>query len=239
MTFPIVQCEEISKMGSRMKSAVNVTLKWSGFSEYCTSWMSREDNIEFCDITLVCDKGEKLFAHQIILVNSSSVLRSILNNNKHPSPIIYMRGVKFDHLSLLINFIYKGETSVVQDDLQQFLDLAENLNIKGLHDKSNHNSYEKNYVSSLHNSSQEKEVKNIDEDLFSIVSKSAKITKKRMLEFQESTGNELEITGDELKSTGGELESLELLYPAEETIVKTHALATSKNKLIKTSKMYV
>ena len=37
--------------------------------------------------------------------------------------------------------------------------------------------------------------------------------------------NQIEITGDELKSTGGELESLELLYPAEETIVKTPALS--------------
>ena len=203
-----------------MKSAVNVSFKWSGFTEYCTSWMSREDNMDFCDVTLVCDEGEKLFAHQIILVNSSSVLRSILNSNRNPSPFIYMRGVKFDNLSSLIDFIYKGETSVVQEDLQQFLDLAENLNIKGLHDQSNPR---KNYVSSFHNSNQEKEIKNIDEDLFSIVSKSAKNSFRK--EFQESTGNELENTDDEPKSTGDEVESLELLYPAEETIVTTTAFS--------------
>ena len=151
-----------------MKSEVNVNLKWSGFSEYCTSWMSREDNIEFCDVTLVCDEDEKLIAHQIILANSSSVLRSILTNNKHPSPLIYMRGVKLNNLSSLIDFIYKGETSIVQDDLQQFLDLAENLNIKGLHDKTIDDNYETNYHPYLNNSNQDKEAKNIDEELFSI-----------------------------------------------------------------------
>ena len=206
-----------------MKSAVNVSLQWSGFSEYCTSWISSKENIEFCDVTLVCDEGEKIIAHQIILVNSSSVLRSILTNNKHPSPIIYMRGVKFNNLSSLIDFIYKGETSVVQDDLQQFLDLAKDLNIKGLHDKTLSDSYEKNYDLSLNNSYQEMEAKHINEELFSIVSKSARISRNKIMEFEELKN--AKSTGHELKSTGDELESLEILYPLEETIDKTTALS--------------
>ena len=86
---------------------VNFNIKWSGFSEYCTSWMSREDNIEFCDVTLVCDEGEKLNAHQIVLGNSSSVLKSILSNKQYPNPIVYLRGVKLTDLSSLLDFIYE------------------------------------------------------------------------------------------------------------------------------------
>ena len=155
-------------------STVQINVNWSGFSEYCTSWMwmSREKNIEFCDVTLVCDNGEKLNAHQIILVNSSSVFKSILSSNTHPNPIVYLRGIKLTDLSSLLDFIYKGETSLQQNDLQQFLDLAGNLNIRGLNDKTIFDKSEKYRGTSLSSTSFETGSEQIDQDLFTIASES-------------------------------------------------------------------
>ena len=43
-----------------------------------------------------------------------------------------MRGVTSTQLSLILNFMYYGEANVVQEDLNPFLALAEELQVRGL-----------------------------------------------------------------------------------------------------------
>ena len=82
-----------------MSSAVEVNFKWSAFSKNVSeSWMSKEENSAFSDITLVSEEGQHINAHKTILANSSSVLRSILVESKYPVPLIYFKGVKFNEL---------------------------------------------------------------------------------------------------------------------------------------------
>ena len=38
----------------------------------------------------------------------------ILKRNKHPHPMIYMRGIKSDNLVAMVDFLYFGETNVNQ-----------------------------------------------------------------------------------------------------------------------------
>ena len=119
-----------------MPSTVEVNVQWSDFSKNVSeSWMCREENSAFCDISLVSEDGQNINAHKIILANSSSVFRSILMDSKSPIPLIYLRGVKFDDLVTVLDFIYKGETNITKNQLQQFLHLAEELKIKGLNDE--------------------------------------------------------------------------------------------------------
>ena len=47
----------------------------------------------------------------------------------HSHPLIFMRGVKANILSSLIDFIYCGETSLESDDVQDFLKLITELNM--------------------------------------------------------------------------------------------------------------
>ena len=127
-----------------MPSAVEVILKWSDFSKNVSeSWMSKEENSAFCDITLVSEDGQNINAHKIILANSSSVLRSIMLESKYPVPLIYLKGVKFDELVSVLDFIYKGETTITQDLLQQFLQFAKELNLKGLNEEVELENYPK------------------------------------------------------------------------------------------------
>ena len=212
------------------ESAVNFNIEWSGFSEYCTSLMSREENIEFCDVTLVCDDGAKLNAHQIFLVTSSSVLKSILSNNKHPNPTVYLSGVQMKDMSSLLDFIYKGETSLQQDNLQNFLDLADNLRIKGLNNKTTPNNSEKYNSTSLSNTRSEKEGINIDQDLFTIVSKSDKKLAVQMIEVKEfkMTKNTSDTFGNSRETT----ENLQALYKKEEHD-KMQILDNTMSKYIK------
>jgi hypothetical protein len=56
----------------------------------------------------------------------------VLKKNKQPNPIIYMRGVKAKDLVAILDFIYHGEANIYQEDLDEYLALAEELQLKGL-----------------------------------------------------------------------------------------------------------
>ena len=52
-------------------------------------------------------------------------------------PLIYIRGVRFEDLVSILDFIYYGEVSIAQNELTAFLNLAEELQVKGLTHKKN------------------------------------------------------------------------------------------------------
>merc|ERR1711942_187661 len=97
-----------------------------------TSIKDLSEELEFTDVTLACGDGQQVQAHKVILASSSIFFRNILKNNKHAHPLIYMRGLTMKDLSSIMSFIYCGEASIFQDDLQDFLSLADDLQLKGL-----------------------------------------------------------------------------------------------------------
>ena len=92
---------------------------------------SIKEEKEFCDVTLACE-DQQVGAHKMVLAVCSSKLRSILLNNPHPSPLIYMSGVKFSILEKIVTFIYHGVVDISPDQLDSFLDVAQDLQVKGL-----------------------------------------------------------------------------------------------------------
>lgn len=48
--------------------------------------------------------------------------------------VVFLKDVKFDHLQALVDYMYRGEVNVSQDQLAAFLNTAEALKIKGLAD---------------------------------------------------------------------------------------------------------
>ena len=91
----------------------------------------REDN-DFNDITLACEDGTQVEAHKVVLAASSPVLQNLLKKNKHSHPLIYMRGMKSHDLLAIVDFLYCGEANVFQENLDSFLAVAEELQLKGL-----------------------------------------------------------------------------------------------------------
>ena len=69
---------------------------------------------------------------KLILIASSPFFQDILRKNKHPHPLIYMRGVRSVNISAMMDFLYFGEANVHPENLDIFLQLAEELQLKGL-----------------------------------------------------------------------------------------------------------
>ena len=62
-----------------------------------------------------------------------SVLQpNILLGNPQPQPLIYLRGVQFSTLENIIKFIYQGEVIVSLEQVNTFLNVAQDLQVKGL-----------------------------------------------------------------------------------------------------------
>ena len=114
-------------------------LKWNDFQENVNeAFGSLRGDKDFSDVTLACEDGQQFEAHKVILAASSPSLRHLLKANKHGHPLIYMRGVKSEDLGAIIDFLYLGEANVSQDNLDSFLAIAEELKLKGLMGRTNH-----------------------------------------------------------------------------------------------------
>ena len=108
-------------------------LKWNDFQQsIASSYHDLRKDPDFSDVTLVCDNDQQVEAHQIILAACSPLFSTILKRNKHSHPMIYMRGIKAKDLVAIVDFIYQGEVNIHQEDLDVFLALARDLQIKGL-----------------------------------------------------------------------------------------------------------
>ena len=108
-------------------------MKWNDFQENLNSaFGSLRNDQEFSDVTLACEDGTQIEAHKVVLATLSPFFMEILKRNKHPHPLIYMRGVKAEELTATVDFLYYGEANVGQENLEAFLALAEELRLKGL-----------------------------------------------------------------------------------------------------------
>ena len=124
----------VSKIFSRMMGASEkLCLQWNDFKENITSSFRelREDR-DFTDVTLACEDGSQIEAHRVVLASSSPFFMELLKKNRHQHPLLYMRGLRSENLLAMVDFLYHGEANVCQENLDSFLALAEELELKGL-----------------------------------------------------------------------------------------------------------
>ena len=115
--------------------------------KFCLRWNDFETNIsdafrelreekDFFDVTIACDDNQ-IEAHKVIVSACSPFFRNVLRRNPHQHPLLYLKDVKYTELLSVINFIYLGEVSVAQDELNHFLEAAQELQVKGLQSNEN------------------------------------------------------------------------------------------------------
>ena len=121
-----------------MENSKELCVQWDNFSENLSSSFKslREDRV-FTDVTLACEDGEQqVEAHKIILAASSPMFQNLLAGDRRQShQLIYLRGVQLSNLAAVMDFIYLGEARLLQEDLQSFLSLANDLQLRGLESK--------------------------------------------------------------------------------------------------------
>jgi len=114
-------------------------LKWNDFeTNVSTAFRELREDKDFFDVTIACD-DEQIQAHKVILAACSTFFRTVLRRNRHEHPLLYLKGVKYIDLVAVLNFMYHGEVNVAQEQLNDFLSIAEELKVKGLTQTQNKN----------------------------------------------------------------------------------------------------
>ena len=115
-----------------MQSTEKLCLQWNDFKENVNSAFGKlRGDKDFSDVTLASEDGKQLEAHKIVLASSSPFFMELFQKNKHSHPLVYMRGIKYDDLKAITDFLYVGEANVFQENLDSFLAVAGELKLKG------------------------------------------------------------------------------------------------------------
>ena len=112
-------------------SSDTFSLKWDKFGNN-SSFQALHKDTDLRDVTLASSDGQTVGAHKVVLSSCSPVFRSMLVKNSHPSPLLYLRGVKLSQLQKILAFCYLGQAEVLQEELEEFLEVARDMGIKGL-----------------------------------------------------------------------------------------------------------
>ena len=117
----------------------NFKLKWN---DHHSIFFSTAESLcvddHLTDITLSCGK-EEFSAHKLVLSVCSSYFKELFtpksNSKNRPAnhaAIIYLKDVNPRHMELLLNFMYRGEINVEEEELMELLSTAKGLQIRGL-----------------------------------------------------------------------------------------------------------
>jgi hypothetical protein len=89
------------------------------------------DNDLHTDVTLELDDGQYIKAHKLILSAFSPYFRQVLTRPSNPLqyPVIIVKDMLYEDLRSLVEFIYKGSTTVSNERLPQVLKCAKHLKV--------------------------------------------------------------------------------------------------------------
>ena len=109
------------------------SLKWSDFQSVVSqSFSVLRQEADFYDVTLVTDDHTQISAHKLVLSASSDLFKSILRKNHLSHPLLYLSGVDSTSVGFVLDYIYQGEVEIYQNELDNFLEVAQKMKIDGL-----------------------------------------------------------------------------------------------------------
>ena len=118
---------------SKMTTSEKLCLQWNDFQNIVsTAFGDLRNDGDLTDVTLACEDGKQIESHKVVLAATSPFFLDLLKRNKHPHPLIYMKGIKSENLLAMVDFFYRGEANVSQENLEGFLALADEMRLKGL-----------------------------------------------------------------------------------------------------------
>ena len=108
-------------------------LKWESYPDHLKDMMLKMmTTSEFSDVTLICNDRKQIKSHKNILSACSPLFKEMLQIDKGASSLIYLKGINSSEMELIIQFVYLGEASFPQENMNEFFDVAKSLEIKEL-----------------------------------------------------------------------------------------------------------
>ncbi|XP_034185673.1 uncharacterized protein LOC117606825 [Osmia lignaria lignaria] len=111
--------------------------------QYCLRWNNHRSNLltvfdellqneSFTDVTLAVDGGASVKCHKMVLAACSSYFQTLFIDLPCKHPIVVLKDVKYSEIKAILEYMYRGEVNVAQEQLAGLLKVAEVLKVKGL-----------------------------------------------------------------------------------------------------------
>ena len=108
-------------------------LKWNDFQQNISSSVLKlGKDSKLSDVTLACDGNHQIQAHKIILAATSRVFGDLLKQCNEPNPLIFISGIQPNTLNSILDFMYYGEVRIEHEEVNSFIEVAEELLIRGI-----------------------------------------------------------------------------------------------------------
>ncbi|EFN84242.1 Longitudinals lacking protein, isoforms F/I/K/T [Harpegnathos saltator] len=112
--------------------------------QFCLRWNNHQSTLvqnfdtllesgTLVDCTLAAE-GRYLKAHKVVLSACSPYFEGLLSEHYDKHPIFILKDVTFNELKAMMDYMYRGEVNIGQDQLTPLLKAAESLQIRGLSD---------------------------------------------------------------------------------------------------------
>ena len=113
-------------------------LKWNDFDSNVSKSFGLLRNEEYLhDVTIVGDDNNQVSAHKLVLSSCSEYFKNIFKNNKGSHPILCIDGISLGDIGNIMDYMYHGEVSIFQDDMNRFLGIAQRLQLNGIIENDN------------------------------------------------------------------------------------------------------
>ena len=134
----------LSSRSSIMNNQEKYSMTWTSYTDHLREALSDLlSSNSFTDLTLICDDKKKISAHKIILSAFSPVFKDIFETDQNQKSIIYLKGIQSSEMESIVEFMYLGEATFLDDKVDDLLSVAKNLQIKQMCDTSVKNFYHK------------------------------------------------------------------------------------------------
>ncbi|XP_075741586.1 uncharacterized protein LOC119178183 [Rhipicephalus microplus] len=111
--------------------------------QFCLKWNQHHGSLvsvyeelrsrdAFVDVTLVCEEGVSMKAHKLVLAACSPFFEALFERNPCAHPVVIMSQTREADLRTLLEFMYRGEVNVAQEQLPALLRTAELFQVRGL-----------------------------------------------------------------------------------------------------------
>ena len=107
------------------------SLIWNDYNSHLSELMrGMLKRTDLSDVTLVCDESS-FKVHKVVLSACSEVFTEIIKQTPGSNSVIYLRGIPAKQMEILVEFMYLGEAQMYDGQIEDFLNIARDLKIKG------------------------------------------------------------------------------------------------------------
>lgn len=108
--------------------------------QYCLRWNNHRSNLltvfdqllqseAFTDVTLACEGGVSIKCHKMVLAACSAYFAALFAELPCKHPVVVLKDVKYADMKAILEYMYRGEVNVEQQQLTALIRVAETLKV--------------------------------------------------------------------------------------------------------------